>query len=206
MDNLSWKFNKIDDVLCKKLEHGKAFLCSTDTVLGLMTPVNREGKDTLDTIKKRINKPYLIIIGSLSQTEYFIESETKAALFPLFKALWPGPTSLIIPAKKGLPLYCVSSENTVALRFPAHEGLQKAALLYNGIFSTSANIHGMPIPKTVAEVDPAILNHIAAIIIDDTSAEPVTPSTIIDCTTKPYTIVREGLYPKEKLLALLSHY
>ena len=205
MDNLSWKSHKIDDLLKKELEHKKAFLCSTDTVLGLMAPATQNGKETLDAIKKRTNKPYLIILGSLSQIEYFIDKNVQTTMNPVFKKIWPGPITLILPAKKGLAEYYTSMEKTVALRLPKHKGLQKAALYYQGVFSTSANIHGMPIPESIDEVDQSILKHIAAIITDKEPKKATAASTIVDCTKKPYIIVREGAYQKEKLIALLDN-
>jgi L-threonylcarbamoyladenylate synthase len=206
MNNLSWNSHKIDHLLFQNIGHKKAFLCSTDTVLGLIASVTQEGKNALDILKKRALKPYLIIIGSFDQLDYFIETEVKTALFPLFKAVWPGPVTLIVPAKKGLPSYCVSQENSIALRLPAHEGLQKVALQYKGIFSTSANISGMPVPKLLKEVDSTILRQITTIVIDDDIPTVIVPSTILDCTKKPYIIVREGAYKKEMLMKLLSNY
>jgi L-threonylcarbamoyladenylate synthase len=207
MTILSWKFHKIDYLLSKKMGQERAILCSTDTVLGLIAPVSQKGKEILDTIKKRDLKPYLIIIGSLDQLDYFIEPEVKINLLSLFKTLWPGPVTLILPAKSDLPSYCVSQKSTVALRFPAHAGLQKVALHYEGIFSTSANISNMPIPHSFEEIDLLILQQVATIVMDkDLSLVPSIPSTIIDCTKKPYTIVREGAYKKEKLIKLLSNY
>ncbi|RTL07234.1 Sua5/YciO/YrdC/YwlC family protein [Candidatus Dependentiae bacterium] len=205
MDSFNWKSHKIDDILKTQIQNNKAFLCSTDTVLGLMTPVSQHGKETLDAIKNRSNKPYLIIIGSLSQLGYFIEKDLEKSMKSVFKKIWPGPVTLLLPAKKGLPSFCVSDEQTIALRFPNHEGLQKAALYYQGVFSTSANMHGFPIPETIDQVDPLIMQHIGAVIIDDTPNKTTIASTIVDCTKKPYIIVRQGAYEKEALLALLNH-
>ncbi|HTM06590.1 MAG TPA: L-threonylcarbamoyladenylate synthase [Patescibacteria group bacterium] len=207
MDNLSWKSHKIDHLLYQRMGHEKAFLCSTDTVLGLIAPVTQEGKDALDTIKKRRDRPYLVIIGALDQMDYFIDKDVKSDLLPLFKAIWPGPVTLILPAKKDLPPYCISPENTVALRIPSHAGLQKTALHFKGIFSTSANISGMPIPNSMQDVDRLILTQIATTVIDsDMPTICPIPSTIIDCSKKPYSIVREGAYNKTTLTTLLSHY
>lgn len=205
MDSLTWKSHKIDNVFKTKLKDNKAFLCSTDTVLGLMTPVSQSGKDALDAIKKRNDKPYLIIIGSLSQLEYFIEKDLKDSMETVFNKIWPGPITLILPAKKGLPTFCTSKEKTVAIRLPDHQGLQKAALYYDGVFSTSANVHGFPIPESIDQVDPLIMQHVATIITDTPINKSTTASTIVDCSKKPYIIVREGAYQKETLLALLNH-
>lgn len=205
MDVFNWKSDQIDNLLAKQLEHKKPFLCSTDTVLGLMTPVSQAGKDALDKMKKRQNKPYLIIIGSLIQTEFFIAKQAQNDLAALFKKVWPGPVTLIMPQNNALPSYCTSADGTVALRFPAHQGLQKAALYFNGIFSTSANIHGMPIPNSIDQVDKSIIENVGAIITDSPTEQSTTASTIVDCTKKPYIIIREGAFEKKTLLKILAN-
>lgn len=53
---------------------------------------------------------------------------------------WPGPLALLIfKAKADLPSYLKGADGTIALRIPAHAGLQQLLVDCEGLFSTSAN-------------------------------------------------------------------
>jgi L-threonylcarbamoyladenylate synthase len=202
---LGKKSYKQDQFLDKKLEPDTVFLGSTDTILGLMGPLTLAVKEKLDLIKGRQEKPYLIIIGSYDQLDLFITKTEKDRLLPFLPKIWPGPFTCILHARADAPSHLLGIGHTIALRMPHHNFLQQLALANNGIFSTSANLSGQPAPQTVEQVAKLIIEKVDFIILDNTlqTVAQVTPSTIIDCTTTPFTLVRASNMTQEDFQLLL---
>jgi len=98
-----------------------------------------------------------------------------------------------------------SPEGTIAIRVPDHAGLQNLLAHFPGLFSTSANCAGDPVPTSVAVIDPEILTRVAYVITDEPESAQVepgqkkAPSTIIDCTGPEVKIVREGAFSLAQL-------
>jgi len=103
-------------------------------------------------------------------------------------------------AKQSIPDFMKSKKGTIALRVPDHTGLQKLLPHFTGLFSTSANIGGNPIPRTIEEIDERIVKQIACVVLDKKEKQVTSlPSTIIDCSGNNITVVREGAYPVDEL-------
>ncbi len=197
------------DLVRAALQDDKLVVGDSDTVVGFLAAPTLKSKKLLDETKKRAYKPYIILIESLAKLDFFVDPVDSAPVRGVLAACWPGPLTVIFRAKRDLPAYLKSPEGTVALRVPAHAGLQKLLVYFPGLFSTSANISGNPVPDTVAEIDPEILSHVAYVISDapesaagvqpEERAKKKTPSTIIDCTGPEIKVIREGAYSLAQL-------
>jgi tRNA threonylcarbamoyl adenosine modification protein (Sua5/YciO/YrdC/YwlC family) len=198
MKPLFWDNLATIQYVAKVLHEGKVVLAEGDTVLGLLADVSEQGKVQLDHIKSRSQKPYLILIGSPQKAFNFIEiAEDKIfQTEKLIKKCWPGPVTLIFKAKTDIPLYLKSADGTVALRVPDHAGLLQLLFHFDGLFSTSANNSGQPVPNSIEEVDQSILNAVACVVLNDPhkKTESALPSTIIDCTGDELVVVRQGAF------------
>ncbi len=180
------------------LQKDKLLVGASDTILGFLAAVTEKSKTFLDETKKRVDKPYIILIGSLEKLDFFVDPQESARVRPLLAACWPGPLTVIFKAKKELPAFMKSLEGTIAIRVPDHAGLQKLLVHFPGLFSTSANISGRPVPTTVADFDPEILKRVTYVITEEgvgvESVQKKAPSTIIDCTGPEIKVIREGAY------------
>lgn len=183
---------------------GEVCITSSDTVLGFLAGLTSEAFEKLDRLKQRSNKPYLLLIGDKNRLPYFVETPLSPGLEHMVTKCWPGPVTLIFKAKESLPSFIKGPEGTVALRVPQHEGLLSILKDVPGLFSTSANLHGKPIPETVEDIDPQILLSVAYVVVDDQGKEKNAklPSTILDCTGDQIRVVRSGAYPIHELEAL----
>lgn len=197
-----WQNSQSIDHAYHALTNNKAILSSTDTILGLATTLSDNGAHLLDTIKIRRDKPYLILIGSTEEAIPLIDPATIDAAHLLMRNCWPGPLTIITKSNPTVPSYATSGYNTIGLRLPAHAGLQRLISKTGPLFSTSANISSQPIPKTLTEVDPIIIQQVACIIVDSSEQEP-TASTIIDCSGNHPTLIRPGAYPIEEIQEIL---
>ena len=191
------------DRIEQALRAGKAVLGSSDTVFGLLAMPCQSGLRELDQIKQRADKPYLVLIGQKDKAELFVNQQDIFQIENIINVCWPGPLTLILRAKAGVAQYMQSKDGTIALRVPNHTGLQQLLSRFDGLFSTSANRTGQPIPSTLDEIDKEILQQAACVVIDRMRPEhiqkEVRPSTILDCSGDEIKVIREGAYPVDQL-------
>lgn len=110
----------------------------------------------------------------------------------LAEKFWPGPLTLVLPAKDTVPSVVRAGGDTVGLRCPDH-ALTLALLRTAGVplAAPSANPSGAPSPKTAAEVLAYFDGAIDA-VIDGGPCGIGTESTILDLAHTPYTVLRRG--------------
>lgn len=195
-----WYWNEEDAItrVQNALRQNKVIAGTSDTIIGLLAPLTHEGKIALDRIKQRVDKPYIILVKDYATATRFSSALQQPALQKLLQACWPGPLTVIVPAAEQVPDYVRSTTGAIAIRVPQHPGLQNLLQSFDGLFSTSANITGEPVPTSLKELDQNIARKVA-IIIDDHTQRESKPSTIIDCTGSDIKLVREGAYSKKML-------
>lgn len=205
IEKISWQ--KVDSqiLIVQSLQAGNILLATSDTVLGLLSDTTQQSVALLNEIKGREKKPYIILIESSIKALHFIDENALKKYQKLVNACWPGPLTLIFKAKKGLPAYLQGADGTVALRVPKHEGLLAVLKPFKGLFSTSANKAGQPVPTAIGDIDPEILAQIPYVVVDadDSSNKSILPSTILDLTGEKAKLVRQGAYPLNEIDHLL---
>ncbi|MCR5097631.1 MAG: threonylcarbamoyl-AMP synthase [Lachnospiraceae bacterium] len=165
----------------------------TETVYGL-------GGDAMDTgASKRIysakgrpsDNPLIIHIAQ-TESLYDIGTDIPEAAFDLAGAFWPGPMTLIIKKKAGVPYETTGGLDTVAVRLPSHP-IARELIKKSGCFiaAPSANTSGRPSPTKASHVIEDMDGRIAC-IIDGGTVEIGLESTIIDLTEDIPTILRPG--------------
>lgn len=112
-------------------------------------------------------------------------------LYRLLKQYLPGPFTFILPASKEVPRILQSRKSTIGLRVPdnkiAREIVQQ---LEHPILSAS-----LPGDMVEEYTDPDIIHEKFGKLVDivvDGGIGGMVPSTIVDCTTPDYTVIREG--------------
>ncbi len=120
---------------------------------------------------------------------------TKSIDTPLYRVLkhyLPGPFTFILPASKQVPKILQSKKSTIGLRVPDNEICRHILeLLDHPILSAS-------LPGEMVEdyTDPDIINERLGDKVDfviDGGIGGMTPSTVVDCTTDDWHVIREGL-------------
>lgn len=204
----NWGQRNDRDELKQSLLNNAVSITTTDTVLGFVAPITEEGFFNLNEIKgERENKPYLILTGTPQKLPVFVQIEKLTpAMFTLIANCWPGPLTIIFQAQENLPFYLKTSQGTIALRCPKHKGLLKLLTHFDGLFSTSANKSGQPVPQQLKDIPSAIVKKITYIVVDELELSADNqPSTIIDFShamknpSAPVHVVREGAYPINEL-------
>jgi len=130
------------------------------------------------------------VCADLSDLSKYTKS-ISTPLYRLLKNYLPGPFTFILPASKQVPKLLQNKKNTIGLRIPDnHIASAIVAALEHPILSAS-------LPGEMVEdyTDPYVIHqnfdNLVDIVIDGGIGGMI-PSTIIDCTTDDYTVIREG--------------
>ena len=120
---------------------------------------------------------------------------TKSIDTPLYRVMkhyLPGPFTFILPASKQVPKILQSKKSTIGLRVPDNEICRHILdALDHPLLSAS-------LPGDMVEdyTDPDIINERLGDQVDfviDGGIGGMIPSTVVDCTTDNWTVLREGL-------------
>ena len=158
-----------------------------DTIYGLCAKVG-PAEQALRTVKYRGETKPFIVLATLEQAKQIclVPSDVEAA--------WPCALTAILPNLDG--------KGTTAVRVPSDNFLQEVLTkLGTPIYSTSVNESGYLTITNITDIIFSFKDRVPAFVVGSEKQGTV-PSTLIDCTTKPYTLVRCGQYDASKLLAL----
>jgi len=109
---------------------------------------------------------------------------------------WPGPLSLVLVAPR---------RGTLAFRVPANDVARRLiAASGGGLPVTSANRSGQGDTRTAQEVM-AQLDGRIGLVLDGGPTTGGVPSTVVDCTTEPIRILREGAITTAQIEEALAH-
>ena len=186
------------------LDSGGVIAFPTDTFYGLgADPFNPEAVSKIFRIKQRpADKPLLVLIHSPDQVDRLTDQITPLAKL-LMRLFWPGSLTLLFKAAPGLPRELTAGTGKVGIRLPAHLfTLQLLEGLDCPLTAPSANISGAREPVTAGEVVSA---GALDVIVDGGPTPGGKPSTILDATTNPPTLVREGAVSRKDLQMVLPN-
>ena len=176
----------------------------TDTFYGLaVDPRNVAAVEKLFAAKGRARGQATPLIASTAdQADQCVEfNDVARALAARF---WPGPLSLVLPARAVLQRVALGGQHTAAIRVPAQPIAQALADAFGCcITATSANTSGQPPARSPQELDAALLEHID-VVIDGGATPGGAPSTIVDLTSEAPRLVRAGAVAWDRVLESLQ--
>jgi tRNA threonylcarbamoyl adenosine modification protein (Sua5/YciO/YrdC/YwlC family) len=173
------------------LEAGQVIGYPTDTVYGLGCDLlNKKAIDRLYEIKRMDRSHQLAFIcPDLSDIARYAVVENHN--YRILRHYLPGPYCFILDATREVPKMIQSKRKTVGIRIPAHEVTRTLAReLGRPLISTTAQRAGEDPHVDPREIDIAFPG--LGLILDDGVGGGLVPTTVIDLTTSPPTIVREG--------------
>jgi len=155
-------------------------------------------------IKRRSpQKPLLVLIKNRDCLLPLVKSIPHAAEM-IMDRFWPGRVTLVFEAKKEVPEFLTSGTGKIGVRMPFHK--VAAAIvnaLENPIIGTSANISDQGGSAAVADLPAEIIRQ-SSLVLDAGLLKGGTGSTVIDITTTPPKILREGEIPSKKIYNALE--
>ena len=185
------------------LNRGGLVAYPTDTLYGLATDPRRDdavarlfaakGRDATAAVP--------LIAASLDQAR-------EAAIFGdrelrLARAFWPGPLTIVLPARSGLAAAALGGGTTVALRVPAHAVARALAAAFGfPITATSANRSGTFPAVTGAGVVEALDTVLDRqdVLLDCGAVTGGPPSTIVEMAESGPRLVRAGAVAWNRVL------
>lgn len=190
----------------ESLRAGECVLLATDTVYGLAAMPSTLGYMRIFELKRRDAQQVLPwLVGSAGDLDRYGEDVPVYAR-KLAEAFWPGGLTLVVRASsEARALGSVADDGTVALRMPDEPfALKLLGELSAPVACTSANLHGLPAPQHLADVDP-LMRELACDAAIPSSCKGGTASTIVDCTQPAAPrIIRHGALSDEAIQACLD--
>jgi len=177
----------------KIVSEGGEIAFRTDTFYGLgADPFNATAVARIRELKGREeNKPILLLLSDASVADRFIADRSKA-FEVVAKKFWPGPLTIVGVAVANLPPEITAGTGTVGVRVPADESVRELVRVCGGaLTATSANPSGREPARSAEEVK-EYFGDLVDLVIDGGEVTATEPSTVLDVTTSPPRVVREG--------------
>lgn len=176
------------------LKDGGIVIYPTDTIYGLGCDIYQP--KAVERICKIKNvDPQKAQLSFICRDLSHLSDYTKSINTPLYRVLkthLPGPYTFILPASKEVPKILKSKKDTIGLRVPDN-------VICSSILETLGNaILSASLPGEMVEeyTDPEIIYEKFGKLVDfviDGGQGGIVPSTVIDCTSDEWTVIRQGL-------------
>ena len=193
------------EIAAKIIQKGGLVAIPTETVYGL----GANGLDENAVLKifeakgRPQDNPLIVHVAEPKEMERFCHDIPKAA-YLLAEKFWPGPLTMVLPARDTVPKRTTAGLSTVAVRCPDSPVTRKIiALAGVPIAAPSANISGKPSTTTAQHVRHDHDGKIDA-IVDGGPCRVGVESTIVDLTEDRPRLLRPGGVTPEQLLEVLG--
>ena len=186
------------------LRQGGLVAFPTETYYGLaVDPFNDTALRNLFRVKKRpLVKPILVLISRRNQLDALAENVPATAVH-LMDRFWPGPLTIVLPARSTVSSLLTGGTATVGVRHSSHPiALSLVESMGGPVTATSANRSGGP-----AAVSPRDVRQIFGNEVDMVLEGGETPgqlgSTLVGFEGGNVTCIREGCIPFSRILEAL---
>lgn len=184
-----YKENEIKE-LANILKNDGVISVPTDTVYGVCARISSiEAYNKLMQVKERpTEKLFPIMCADEEQIKSIAIVDEKAE--KLIRAFMPGPITLVLKKKHGIPDYINNGKPTIAVRMATSKAIEDIIReTESPIFMSSANKSGKPTCSSLEEIEESCP------MLDGIMEGKVfygKSSTIVDCTLNKIKILRQG--------------
>jgi tRNA threonylcarbamoyl adenosine modification protein (Sua5/YciO/YrdC/YwlC family) len=179
------------------LKNGGIIIYPTDTVYAMGCDITQaRAIERICKIKgiKPEKSNFSFVCSDLGHLSHY----TKAIpnhVFRVMKKALPGPYTFILEANNHVPKILKQNKKTVGIRVPDSAICREiVSKLGNPLISTS--VHDTSDEIVEYYIDPEIINeqygHLVDLVVDGGFGN-IYPSTVIDCSTGEFEVIREGL-------------
>lgn len=192
------------DLAAGMLRAGKLVAFPTDTFFALGAVLTEQAISALYEAKGRMaGNPVPVLLSSADRAGQ-VAAEFPVPARTLAEAFWPGPLTLVLPARSDVPAIVTAGTGNVGLRVPRHRlAISLIALTGRAVTGTSANISGKPPCKTAGEVLEQV-GHVIDAVVDAPCGEHGEPSTVVAFTGVEMKVIRHGAIPESRLREALA--
>lgn len=171
------------------LSAGGIAILPTDTIYGLHAlATDSAAIERIAEAKQRPpQRPLVVLCAHLEQArELGIAAEEN--ILAGLEQLWPAPLTAILSLR--LPIAATAGRDSIALRIPRTSWLRELLARTGPLASTSVNLSGEREVYSTEEIPEEIVARVDVIL--DSGILQATPSTLVDFTTIPPKVIREG--------------
>ena len=202
---LSAQDPKTPQIAAKLIAEGELVAIPTETVYGLgANGLSEEAVAKIFIAKGRPqDNPLILHVAQSGDMEKFCHSIPESA-YLLAEKFWPGPLTMVLPARDTVPRRTTGGLSTVAVRCP-DSAVTREIIRLSGvpIAAPSANISGKPSTTTAQHVLHDHDGRIAA-VVDGGPCRVGVESTIVDLTEDRPRLLRPGGVTPEQLREVLG--
>ncbi len=177
-----------------KLKQGELVAIPTETVYGLAADASNDAAllKVFRTKQRPADHPLIVHISDVSQVSNWARVFPETAV-KLAQAFWPGPLTLILPAKTHVSTVVRGGEATIALRVPNHPlTLALLKLSQLSVAAPSANLFTQLSPTTAAHVESGLGDAIA--VLDGGACQVGIESSIVSVAEDgSWRLLRPGM-------------
>lgn len=175
------------------LNDGGIVIFPTDTAFGIGCRI--DGEKAIKRLFEIRRRPKTlaapILVDSVKMAQKYLQSISNN-VEELMNKYWPGALTIVLPCKvEKVPSLVRGGGNTLGVRMPNHEAT--LSIIKNvgvPILGPSANFHEGKTPYSFKDLDPRLIEQVDYIVHGKTLVRQV--STVIDCSQKPWRILRQG--------------
>lgn len=179
----------------KIIKDGGIVIFPTDTAFGIGCRMDDEDAvRRLFTIRKRPEtQATSVLVSSLKMVEPYLKTVPEDVVEKLMRPFWPGGLTIVLPCHTDNVSELIrGGTQTLGVRVPDHLTTLE---LINGvgvpILGPSANFSGEPTPYMFDELNPELKILVDYVVPGVCHGKLA--STVIDCSVKPWKILRQGL-------------
>lgn len=182
------------------LRAGRLVAFPTETVYGLGADATSAAavSGIFEAKGRPADNPLIVHVADIDEV-----FRVAATITPLARELaeqwWPGPLTLVLPARPDLPRVTTGGLDSVGVRVPAHPvALELLKVADLPLAAPSANRSGRPSPTTAHHVL-SDLGDVISAVLDGGATRIGVESTVVDARGERPVVLREGGVTREQL-------
>jgi L-threonylcarbamoyladenylate synthase len=182
------------------LRGGEVIVFPTETLYGLgADALNFTAVEKIFQLKGRDpNNPFPLLVSDRAMLNSLVENISPLAK-KLMERFWPGPLTLVLPARHDIPPPLVNSTGAIGVRISSQPIANEIVrMLGRPLTATSANPSGQPPAQTIAQARSYFSGKIE-VFIDGGALTSKTGSTVAAVVGNKIKIIRAGEIGKDEL-------
>jgi L-threonylcarbamoyladenylate synthase len=177
------------------LKQGGIVIFPTDTAFGIGCRIDKEEsvKKLFRLRKRPEDKAVPVLVDTVTMAQRYLQPIPQEVIDRLIEPYWPGALTIVLNCKKDqVPSLVRGGGETIGVRIPKHT-IARTLIREVGIpiLGPSANFAGEATPYRFEDLNPDLTKLVDYVVPGDTSGDN-TASTVMDCTTTPWKILRQG--------------
>jgi L-threonylcarbamoyladenylate synthase len=185
--------NKISQAI-KVLNEGGIIIYPTDTAYGIGCRIDKP-KSIMRLFKLRRrpeDQAMPVLVDSIEMACNYFKKSIPTDIKNLIRTHWPGALTVIYYCEKDkVPTLVRGNGETLGIRMPDNKvTLSIIKGVEVPLLGSSANFHGGKTPYVFEDLDQDLVKSVDYVIEGNCKKKEV--STVVDCSIKPYKIIRQG--------------